>query len=240
MLKINSIIKENLLKSINEYANDLNHLSFKTMIEEELAGLSKDEEKYKNLVAIHEDKTAIEQLNKLYVKLNDIDTSTAKEILTDGIIRTLEKRNASPKSYELNILLLEHDFEPQFCLCGFDDDNFREQILDRNNYLKFDDTKELFNGIGVIDYSECIKPLTEIEEYLGLEKVNSLESTYVEEVLKLIHEVYYLNTYKILNELFEERRKEILTQKNLNLKTQIHIYANEHDMEERNIFILQN
>ena len=240
MLNRNSRIKENLLKSINEYSNELNHLSFKKMIEEELSEVSKNDEKFKILTSIYEDKIAIEQLDHLYSNLENIDSNKAKKILTNGIISTLEKSIEFPKSYELNILLLEHDFEPQFCLCGFDDRNFCEQILDGNNYLEFDDTKDLFNGIGEIDFSECLKPLIEIEKYLGFKKISCLESTSIDEILTLINEVYHLNTYKILNELFEERGKEILNQKKLNLKNKIHIYVNEHEMEERNIYIVQN
>ncbi len=249
----NELIKLRIEKEFNEIYNELENTKFVENIKKEFLTLSKQEfsnrtkyfgekiltkEEEGVLYSILCDKSTLTDIDQLHKEISNLDKKDIKEKLTISIKTNLKAIEPEDSNLKLNILLFEFDTDPSFCMCGFEDNKFNGQILDGEEYLEFNDEKELFNGVGDIDLTALLEPTIIFENKIGIKKFSIIENTFLFEYYNLINELYWANIHKILNEIFEENGKNIFKD-SIQTKNKVYIYANEHDMPERNIYTLE-
>ena len=184
----------------------------------------------------------IEQINTLHKGVFTLDEEAIKEqFKTDllklfkGVETSLEK---DEKTFNLKIIFIGHDYEPEARVFGYGDGDFNYPILDEPEYVKYNFHQQFFSGAGPIDYSIAKRPILDFEESLDeeiLEEIEDLFSTYYIEV----GELYVLNIYRLLHAAFTDLASELL-QLNIPKEQEVFIYGNEHDGKARNIFLLSS
>lgn len=159
----------------------------------------------------------------------------------DNLGRIAQRIPKEKSSFQLSILFLEHDFEPEAYFCGFDDSKFKFRLLSGLEYLDYEEwewTKEMFNGgIETFDYRPFLKPCIELEERLGEEMVEKVEEVGPGGYLGEIKKLFLLNAYLAIH-IYLERNGQKLRELGIPMKEDVFFFGNEHDCEQLNIYVL--
>ncbi|WP_215042013.1 hypothetical protein [Tenacibaculum dicentrarchi] len=253
----NKLIKENLEFHLNNSIKLFNNqFSFKNIVQEELKNFDKiqwlpspgiDIENLKKsskneLKTLLNDKLLHSKIKNVIRELKELNKKIIQENTEYQLLDNLnkialnipEKRN----DFRLNLLFLEHNYEPEAYFCGFDDRNYKHKLLSGREYLKYDYKKELFNGAGRFDYINFLNPYLKFIEELGEEKVDRINEAlsggmYLEEIKKL----FLLNGYLETHLCFDRINKKI-REINIPMREEVFIFGNEHDCEQINIYVL--
>jgi len=161
--------------------------------------------------------------------------------LIDNLSRIAERIPKEKSAFQLNMLFLEHDFEPEAYFCGFDDTKFKFRLLSGSEYLSYEEwewTKELFNGVDEsFDYRPFLRPCIELEERLGEEMVEKVEEVGPGGYLGEIKKLFLLNAYLAIH-IYLDRNGHKLRQLGIPMKEEVFVFGNEHDCPQLNIYVL--
>jgi len=253
----NKLIKETLESHINHSIKLFNgQFSFLNIVQQELDNFdnitwlpsprfdvetSKKENK-NELIELLNDKQLHFQIQHLLRALTDINEkkiqSNIEHQLIDNLSNISLNISEEKKDFKLNLLFLEHNYDPEAYFCGFDDPNFKYKLLSGQEYLKYDHKQELFNGAGHFDYTILINPYLKFEEELGEEKAEMINEAlsggrYLEEIKKLFLLNGYLGIHLCLSNI-----KNKIKQINIPMRDEVFIFGNEHDNGQLNIYVL--
>ena len=153
--------------------------------------------------------------------------------LIQNFNKIAEEVHKSTEPYELNLLFLEFDQEREGVFYGFDDDNYKYQLLTGQEYMDFDPTKWLFEGLGSFDSSQLMVPVWNIEENIDVE----IGHDFIEEYLNSIRELSLSNIFYGIHLCMERIGHEFL-QLNIPVKDEVFFFGNEHDCEQQIIYNL--
>ncbi len=253
----NKFIKENLEHHIsNSIKLFKGQFSFPNIVQQELANFdnitwlpstefdfeSLKKENKKELIELSKDSQLHSKIENLLTELIDVNEKKFQDNIEYQLIDNLTKIalniSKEKKNFKLNLLFLEHNYEPEACFCGFDDSNYKYKLLSGQEYLKYDYKKELFNGVGSFDYSNILSPYLKFEEEIGEEKVEMINEAlsggmYLEEIKKLFLLKGFLGIHLCL-----DRIKDKIRQINIPMRNEVFIFGNEHDCEQLNIYVL--
>tara|TARA_R110002051_G_scaffold325069_1_gene425579 strand:+ start:305 stop:1072 length:768 start_codon:yes stop_codon:yes gene_type:complete len=200
------------------------------------------QEKKSELNNLLNDKQLHEGLETLFNDLTKIHTKEIQDNVELQLIENLTKISfdltEEKKDFKLNLLFLEHDYEPEACFCGFDDEDYTFKLLSGEEYLKYNYNKELFNGAGRFDYSALIYPILKFEEEIGEDKAFEIDQLfsaggYLEDVKKL----YLINAYLGIHNCLDKIKGEFRNIR-IPMRDNVHVFGNEHDCEQLNIYVI--
>ena len=252
----NKLIKENLeyhlKKSVELLRGDF---SYPKLLEKELINVDKikwfanpeaDIESYKrewknNIKELLNDTHLHKQIDDVICELIDIRHSLYQQQIENQLIENFTNISSSisnDNSFQLNILFMEHNYDPEAYFCGYDDPDYQFELLSGQEYLKYNHDKDLFNGVGRFDYTSFLSPILNFEKELGEDKVDMInealtEGYYLEEIKKL----FLLNTFYGIH-LSMDRLTDTIRKMDIPLHDEVFIFANEHDCEQLNVFVL--
>lgn len=253
----NKIIKENLENHISNSIKLFNHeFSFPKIVQQELNNLDNitwlpnseininllKEKSKSELNELLNDNQLHSEIDNLVKDLIDINNKTIQDNIEHQLVNNLTTISQNilddKNNFELNLLFLEHDYEPEACFCGFDDDSYKYKLLSGQEYLEYDYKKELFNGAGRFDYTNLLSPYIKFINELGEEKVEMInealtDGMYLEQIKNLFLLNGFLGIHLCLNNI-KSKIREI----HLPMKDEVFIFGNEHDCEEINIYVL--
>jgi hypothetical protein len=166
------------------------------------------------------------------VNLNLEEDLIISEFISDikESVNALKKEIALKKpNFKNQIIFIEHDQLLSACFCGFGEGDY--PILSEPEYVEFDYDKELYNGIGFIDYKKVSSSLFSFDLMIEkLELDNYISSSNFYECLK---ESYKYKIYLLLSQAFNQIGIEVFD--GINVKKPLYIYGKEHDCEAINI-----
>lgn len=253
----NKFIKENLENHIgNSIKLFRGQFSFPNIVQQELDGFDNikwlpnpefdvealKEKNKSELIEILNDDQLHSKIDNVIRELIDVNEKIIQDNIEQQLIDSFTNisLNIAKKKndFKLNLLFLEHNYEPEAYFCGFDDINHEYRLLSGLEYLKYDYNKELFNGAERFDYRILLRPYLKFKEELGEEKVNIINEAlsggmYLEEIKKLFILNGFLGIHLCLDRIREEIRKI-----NIPMQNEVFIFGNEHDCEPINIYVL--
>lgn len=253
----NKLIKENLQYHLNNSVKLFKEqFSFSNLLQKELDNFEniewftnedididvfKKEEKSK-LKELLNDNNLHREIENVIGELVNIKENKIQEYIENQLINNLSDISLNlPKeenNFKLNLLFLEHDYEPEGYFYGYDDSNYNFKLLSGQEYLEFDYNKELPNGDERFNYVPFLKPLLKFEEGIGENKVEMINEalgdvSYLEEIKKLFLLNGFLGIHFCLDKI-ESKIREL----NIPMKDEVFVFANEHDCEQVNIYVL--
>lgn len=177
------------------------------------------------------DNTDLQQeIQKAISNIATLNTVQNRQHLYENLKKAFQLAIEKQKETQIDtqIIFLEYDYAPYFCLCGFGEGDY--PLLKKPEYIKFDYTKEVFNGIGKVDFSPIWQPI----QTEWADEIFSIDLNYFSNIKKM----YVCLAYLMLHEVFQEFVKDAVF---LELKktTPLFIYANEHDCAPSNIYIFE-
>lgn len=222
---------------------ELNQLDQITWTESTAVAIKNYKKERKNeLINLLDDNQLHDGMANLFTDLININKKEIQDHIEHQLIDNLTKISfeltEKTKDYKLNLLFLEHDYEPEACFCGFDDKDYEFKLLSGEEYLKFNYDKEIFNGAGSFDYSTLLSPMLKFEEEIGHDKAFEVDQTlnsggYLEEIKKLYLINAYLGIHNCLDRINVELRKIKVP-----MRDNVYVFGNEHDCEQLNIYVL--
>lgn len=255
----NKLIKENLehyLSSTKKLFKE--QMSFSNFLQNELDDFENvewftneniDIEKFKKeekskLKELLNDNNLHREIENVIEELVNVKDNKIQEYIENQLINNLSDISLNlPKeknNFKLNLLFLEHDYEPEAYFFGYEDPNYKFKLLSGQEYLEFDYTKELpnINIDNRFDYTPFLQPLLKFEEEKGEDKVDMINEasgfvSYLEEIKKLFLLNGYLGIHLCLNRIKGEIREL-----NIPMRDEVFIFGNEHDCEQLNIYVL--
>lgn len=252
----NKLIKDQLNFYLNSSIKLFEQNPFPKLIQEELNELDRiawtestavaiknyKKERKNELFNLLDDYRLHDGIASLFTDLININKKEIQDHIEHQLIDNLTKISfgltEKSKDYKLNLLFLEHDYEPEACFCGFDDIDYEFKLLSGEEYLKFNYDKEIFNGAGSFDYATLLSPILKFEEAIGHDKALEVDQAlnaggYLEEIKKL----YLINAYLGIHNCLDRINLEIRKIK-VPMRDNIYIFGNEHDCEQLNIYVL--
>jgi predicted DNA-binding protein len=217
-----------LEKLINEYIDEMNHFYLSMgmtnyLRDQEVVDLKKAL-KNKELIVSFEN----------VINLNVDEDLIISEFVSDinKSVIALKKEIAIKKpNFKNQIIFIEHDQLLSGYFCGFGEGDY--PILSQPEYIKFDYHKELYSGIGFIDYKKVSANLFSFDlilENLDLENYISFSNFY-----ECLQESYKYKIYLLLNKAFNQIGIEVFD--GIDVKKPLYIYGNERNCESINIII---
>lgn len=230
-----------LYKCIQEEINQIDSINW--LVNNEITGSNNyKQEKLDHLNKFLNDSELHEGIDNLMNSLLDYNTEEIQANIAHQFISNLKEISSTlsddKKEFKLNLLFLENDYEPRACFCGFDDENYEFKLLSGKEYLEFDYKKELFNGVGNFDFSPLIAPFLKFEKDIGEEKANEIELLLTSMgSLEEIKRLFIINSYRGIHNTLDKIKGEI---RNINIpmRDSVHVFGNEHDMEQFTIYVL--
>ncbi|HFA50192.1 MAG TPA: hypothetical protein ENJ95_14370 [Bacteroidetes bacterium] len=194
-----------------------------------------------SLKLIENDEELVCKIDQLHNEVLKIDKKRFKEELKADLINSFqiasEKVNENKTKHKLGILFLEHDSDFKACFGGFGKGGYNFPIPKIPQHIEFDFPKELFNGIGQIDYTSGLAPFLDLEKEIGEEKLDVIISELLlSEYYFQLQELFVINTYKLLHETFGELRME-KEKIGINMEKEVFVFGNEHDCGARCIYL---
>lgn len=251
----NKLIKQFLEHNINNSLRLFREqFSFPNLLRQELNNFEKvnwisspevdemKEERKSELIELLNDKHLHAELEALIGKLVETRRKDIQEHIEHQFIANLsnisQQLPTEKKAFKLNLLFLEHDYEPESCFCGYDDASYEFKLLTGQEYLNYDYSRVLFNGAGKFDYTPFLSPLLEFEEIIGEEKVEMIDEAlsmgaYLGEIKKLFVLNGYLGIHLCLENITDKVRGI-----NMPMREEVFVFGNEHDCEQLNIYVL--
>lgn len=252
----NKLIKENLEHHLNNsiklFRGDF---SYPRLLKQELNILDEikwvaspevDIESFKkecenNIKELLNDTNLHKQIDNVIGELIDIRSTLYQEHIENQLLDNFSEISSSisdENDFKLNMLFIEHNYEPEAYFCGYDDSDYQFELLSGQEYLKYNHDKDLFNGVGMFDYRKFLSPILNFERELSEDKVDMInealtEGYYLEEIKKL----YLLNTFYGIH-LSMDKLKNTIRNMYIPLHDEVFIFANEHDCEQLNIYVL--
>jgi predicted DNA-binding protein len=224
----NSIKQHTLDKVINEYIDEMNHFYLSMgmtnyLQDKEVADLKKAL-KNEELIASFEN----------VINLNIDEDLIISEFISDinrSFITLKEEIAVRKPNFKNQIIFIVHDQLFSGCFCGFGEGHY--PVLLQPGYVDFDHHKELYNGLGFIDYTKVSSNLLSFDLMIeNLELDNYISSSSFYERLK---ESYKYKIYLLLNQAFNLIGIGVFD--GIDVKRPLYIYGNEHDCEAINIII---
>lgn len=252
----NELIKGNLEYHLNNSVESLKgDFSYLKLLERELISL--DEAKWfadpefdiecfmkeskANIKELLNDTQLHKQIDDVIGELIDIRDTRYQQQIENQLLEnftSISSDISNENNLKLNMLFMEHNYDPAAYFCGYDDPDYQFELLSGQEYLEFNYRNELFNGLGEFDYTPFLSPIVNLEKELGEDKVDMINEAltdgyYLEELKKL----FLLNTFYGVH-LSMNRLKSTIRNMNIPLRDEVFIFANEHDCEQLNIFVL--
>ena len=229
-----------LANVIQQELNGFDSIRWPTSTEFDIEAIK--EERKNELNELLNDKHLHSKIESLLSELVDINGKTIQEDIEHQLIENLSNisQNIAKENqdFKLNLLFLEHDYEPEACFCGFDDPNYEHKLLSGQEYLSFDHKNELFNGAGRFDYTSILSPYLKFKEELGEERVEMINGAFSGGVyLEEIKNFFLLNGFLGIH-LCLDRVKDKVREINIPMRNEVFIFGNEHDSEQLNIYVL--
>jgi len=255
MTNKNKIIKDNLHNLYKKLSEELAQTSFEQSLLNEIEQTSEiiythqdglitpDELRQRHIDKLNKllsNKKLIDDLNNLPDTIHSIDKQKAKKHLRAKVLDALKSAESQCKNkenYKMNMIFFEYDYDPSFSVVGHEDLSYQDVILDGSSYIKTNWSKFVFERIH-FDFSICMKPILKFEEKVGEDILLDISNTFSDEHYEKIKNLYILNTYIMLNEVFDEIADNILQLK-IPMADKVHVFANEHDCEHFSIYELQ-
>lgn len=253
----NKLIKDNLVHHINNSIKLFQEqFSFPNLLQHEIDNLDniiwlpnpeldaeglKDEHK-NELIELLNDNHLHVDLENLIGELVDVNEKSIQDHIEHQLIDNLSNISLGipeeRRDFKLNLLFLEHDYEPESSFCGFDDQDYEFKILSGQEYLKYNYEKALFSSVGKFDYTPFLHPFLKFEETIGEERVDMINEAlsmgaYLEEIKKLFLLNGFLGIHTCLGRI-KDRIREI----NIPMSDEVFVFGNEHDCEQLNIYVL--
>lgn len=184
-----------------------------------------------------------QELIELYVLVKK-NLQTGKEIVTgfkNEILESLEiikkKVESEKKEFKTQLVFIEHDCDPVACFCGFGEGDY--PILEAPKYIDFNYEKELFNGVGQIDYSQLWNAKVEFEEILeeADDELDMRDLILNTEEYNRIQSAYKFKTFSVLYEAFDQISFQSF--EGIPVTLPLFIFGNEHDCESINVYVYE-
>jgi len=141
------------------------------------------------------------------------------------------------KEFETQIIFIEHDYDSVACFCGFGEGDY--PVLEIPKYIKYNYEKELFNGIGKINYAQLWNAKIKFEEILeeADDEFDMSDMILSTEIYDKIQSAYRFKTFLMLHEAFGQL--SIKSFEGIPIKLPLYIYGNEHDCECINVYVYE-
>lgn len=248
----NPEIKRNLENHINRIKKAFKDRPFLATLEKELKefktvpwfaspGVDVDELKKEhetNLLKLLDDHSMQKKMNGLLDALIDPNDRHIQDKLKTELFLSIESLEIHKKRTEhsrYNLLFFEHDFDYRAFLTGFEDLGYQFGILSGKEYLKFDHNPVYCMSKNSVNYDQFLFPILNIEEELGEDKIELINE--VSEYLYEVKDLFVRNAYLALHLCFEQNHQEI-RQIDSPSHEQVYVFANEHDCEQMNIYVI--
>ena len=156
-----------------------------------------------------------------------------KKDITTSLTEIACKIKSENRNFDNQIIFLENGFEPYAYFCGFGKGDY--PILMEPSYIEYNFREEIYNGLGKVDYSIIFKDLVFLNELVVEREIDEqiAETNYYQ---SLQNAVKY-KTYLLLHESFDQLGVDVF--EGIEIEKPLYIYANEHDCEAMNIYVLE-
>jgi hypothetical protein len=227
-------IKDLNYKSYVSYLIDNNQVIFDKNTGEQLFWM--DEFEIKNLIDSLKNfhlSSLFEATIKMAIDEEKIKIDLKNDLIS--ILFALKNKNLDkfPNIKRQALFITYGDFPQAWC-CMYGEGNF--PILKEPTYFNYDYSNELFIPDITLDYSKLWKDLINLEKVID---ENDLYNQLINESEKFraLINTYVYKTYLLLNEIFEENKDELF--KGFPIKKPFYVFANQHDCEPINLFIIE-
>jgi len=232
----------NFVKLVQEELSSMKDILWSVsgdITKEELDDYIKSKER--NLRALIENKEIQGQLNSLIQSAPDISETSLQDSIEKELVysfRHISEAYDKNTGLDLNIFLMNYDFDMYACHYGFSDESYEFKILSGEESLEYDYNRELFYAVEGIDFTNYMQLILQYEDEVGDDLVKIInDSTGEISYLTEIKQLYLLNAYLGVH-LCLDKIGDNLRSLDIPMMEEVYLFACEHDWYMSNLYVL--